>query len=63
MNKKIATSYPPAPCQFLAENNLTATTEEISGSVEIAPGIGLAEAVLRHCEFRKHSDDERTEGS
>lgn len=45
MNKKIATSYPRLLNRYLSENNLTATTEEISGSVEIAPGIGLAEAV------------------
>ncbi len=45
MNKKIATSYPRLLTRYLAENNLTATIEEISGSVEIAPGIGLAEAV------------------
>ena len=45
MNKKVATSYPRHLNLYLAENNLTASTEEISGSVEIAPGIGLAEAV------------------
>ncbi|MDX9947335.1 MAG: ATP phosphoribosyltransferase [Bacteroidales bacterium] len=45
MNKKVATSYPRLLNKYLAENNLTASTEEISGSVEIAPGIGLAEAV------------------
>ncbi len=45
MNKKIATSYPELLSRYLAENNLTAGIEEISGSVEIAPGIGLADAV------------------
>jgi len=45
MNKKIATSYPELLNRYLAEHNLTAGIEEISGSVEIAPGIGLAEAV------------------
>lgn len=45
MNKKIATSYPELLSRYLAEHNLTAGIEEISGSVEIAPGIGLAEAV------------------
>ncbi|MFZ2340813.1 MAG: ATP phosphoribosyltransferase [Bacteroidales bacterium] len=45
MNKKVATSYPRLLNKYLAENNLTASAEEISGSVEIAPGIGLAEAV------------------
>jgi ATP phosphoribosyltransferase len=45
MNKRIATSYPRLLDEYLKENNLTAEIEEISGSVEIAPGIGLADAV------------------
>jgi len=45
MNKKIATSYPLTLSGFLKKNNLTAEIEEISGSVEIAPGIGLADAI------------------
>jgi ATP phosphoribosyltransferase len=45
MNKKIATSYPNILKRFLKKNNLKAEIEEISGSVEIAPGIGLADAV------------------
>jgi len=45
MNKKIATSYPRLLGNYLKENNITAEIEEISGSVEIAPGIGLADAV------------------
>jgi ATP phosphoribosyltransferase len=45
MNKKIATSYPKILSDFLKKNNLKAEIEEISGSVEIAPGIGLADAV------------------
>ena len=44
-NKKIATSYPHLLSEFLDKNNITAEIEEISGSVEIAPGIGLADAV------------------
>jgi len=43
--KKIATSYPVLVQQFLTENNINAEIHEISGSVEIAPGIGLAEAI------------------
>ncbi len=43
--KRIATSYPTALKAFLKEKNLTADIHEISGSVEIAPGIGLADAV------------------
>lgn len=43
--KKIATSYPGILSDYLRKNNIKATIEEISGSVEIAPGIGLADAV------------------
>jgi ATP phosphoribosyltransferase len=45
MNKKIATSYPHILTGFLKKNKIRAEIEEISGSVEIAPGIGLANAV------------------
>jgi ATP phosphoribosyltransferase len=45
LNKKIATSYPKILTDFLIKNNITAEIEEISGSVEIAPGIGLADAI------------------
>jgi ATP phosphoribosyltransferase len=44
-NKKIATSYPNILSGFLKKNSISAEIEEISGSVEIAPGIGLADAV------------------
>jgi len=43
--KNIATSYPVIVRQFLAKNNIEAGIHEISGSVEIAPGIGLADAI------------------
>src|SRR5579871_4892649 len=43
--KKIATSYPILLQQFLDKNNIKAEIHEISGSVEIAPGIGLADAI------------------
>ncbi len=43
--KNIATSYPTIVKQFLAKNNIQAGIHEISGSVEIAPGIGLADAI------------------
>ena len=42
---KIATSYSVLLKKFLTENNLKADIHEISGSVEIAPGIGLADAI------------------
>jgi ATP phosphoribosyltransferase len=43
--KRIATSYPNILKDFLKKNHISAETEEISGSVEIAPGIGLSDAV------------------
>ncbi len=43
--KKIATSYPGLVSRFLSDNGITAEIHEISGSVEIAPGIGLADVV------------------
>jgi ATP phosphoribosyltransferase len=43
--KRIATSYPNLLNDFLTKNKIAAETEEISGSVEIAPGIGLSDAV------------------
>jgi len=43
--KKIATSYPKLLTQYLTKHSVKATIEEISGSVEIAPSIGLADAV------------------
>lgn len=43
--KNIATSYPNIVNDFLKRNNITAGIHEISGSVEIAPGIGLADAI------------------
>jgi ATP phosphoribosyltransferase len=43
--KKIATTYPLLLQQFLDKNKITAEIHEISGSVEIAPGIGLADAI------------------
>lgn len=43
--KKIATSYPVILGNFLSQHNIKATIQEISGSVEIAPRIGLADAI------------------
>jgi len=43
--KRIATSYPMILQDYLTRNNIVAEIHEISGSVEIAPGIGLAEAI------------------
>lgn len=44
--KKIATSYPHIVGSFLHEQQINAEIHEISGSVEIAPGIGLADAIV-----------------
>ncbi len=44
-NKRIATSYPYLLQKFLNENSVTAEIHEISGSVEITPGVGLADAI------------------
>ena len=43
--KRIATSYPVLLQKYLDANKITAEIHEISGSVEIAPGIGLAEVI------------------
>ncbi|HEX6280528.1 MAG TPA: ATP phosphoribosyltransferase [Pyrinomonadaceae bacterium] len=43
--KRIATSYPGVLGRFLADRGVAADIHEISGSVEIAPSIGLADAV------------------
>jgi ATP phosphoribosyltransferase len=43
--KRIATSYPKILDDFLEKNNVAAEIHIISGSVEIAPSIGLADAV------------------
>jgi len=44
--KRIATSYPHIVQDYLKKNNINATVHEISGSVEIAPGIGLSDVVV-----------------
>ncbi len=43
--KKIATSYPNTLNLFLKEKGIEAELHQISGSVEIAPNIGLADAI------------------
>lgn len=44
--KKVATSYPKILQKCFIEKGIDAETEEISGSVEIAPGIGLADGIF-----------------
>jgi ATP phosphoribosyltransferase len=43
--KKLATSYPHTLTEFLKKNKINAEIHEISGSVEIAPNIGLADGI------------------
>lgn len=45
-NRKIATSYPVILEKYLKENNINADIHVITGSVEIAPGIGLADGIF-----------------
>lgn len=45
-NRRIATSYPHILQKFLNEKGITSKIEEISGSVEIAPSIGLADSIF-----------------
>jgi len=45
-NKKIATSYPKILQKFFNEKGIKVSIEEIGGSVEIATGIGLADAIF-----------------
>ena len=44
--KKIATSYPGILRSFLQKNGIQADIHVITGSVEIAPGIGLSDAIF-----------------
>ncbi|MBQ7471731.1 MAG: ATP phosphoribosyltransferase [Prevotella sp.] len=44
--KKIATSYPNILRKFLSRNGINAEIHEITGSVEISPGIGLADGIF-----------------
>lgn len=45
-NKKIATSYPRIIKRYFISKNIEVQIEEIGGSVEIATGIGLADAIF-----------------
>lgn len=44
--KKIATSYPHILDKFMTENHISADIHVITGSVEISPGIGLADGIF-----------------
>ena len=45
-NLKVATSYPNILTDYLTANGITSDIHVISGSVEIAPNIGLADAIF-----------------
>lgn len=44
--KRVATSYPLILRNFFAENNIRAFVHEIAGSVEVAPAVGMADAIF-----------------
>jgi len=45
-NKKVATSYPKILKEFFRKSNIKAKIESIAGSVEIAPSIGMTDAIF-----------------
>ena len=44
--RRVATSYPHILAKYLADNNISAEIHEIAGSVEIAPTVGMADAIF-----------------
>jgi len=44
--RRIATSYPRILAHFFEENHIKADIHEIAGSVEIAPAVGIADAIF-----------------
>ena len=44
--KRVATSYPVILRNFFNENNIRAFVHEIAGSVEVAPAVGMADAIF-----------------
>lgn len=44
--KRVATSYPAILSRFFGENGIKAEIHEIAGSVEIAPSVGMADAIF-----------------
>lgn len=45
-NKKVATSYPKILTRFFADKHINCQIEQIAGSVEIAPSIGMTDAIF-----------------
>lgn len=44
--RRIATSYPNILRRFINDNNINAEIHEIAGSVEVAPAVGMADAIF-----------------
>ncbi|MFI3248609.1 MAG: ATP phosphoribosyltransferase [Rikenellaceae bacterium] len=44
--KRVATSYPVILKKFFADKGISAEIHEIAGSVEVAPAVGMAEAIF-----------------
>lgn len=44
--KRVATSYPVILRNYFAENGIRAFVHEIAGSVEVAPAVGMADAIF-----------------
>lgn len=44
--KRIATSYPVILAKYLKEHNISADIHTIAGSVEVAPAVGMADAIF-----------------
>ncbi|MDE6300021.1 MAG: ATP phosphoribosyltransferase [Muribaculaceae bacterium] len=44
--KRVATSYPEILRKFFKDNNISASVHEIAGSVEVAPAVGMADAIF-----------------
>lgn len=57
--KRIATSYPKTLSRFLTSHHISAEIVHISGSVEIAPSLGLADAI---CDLASSGNTARLNG-
>lgn len=44
--KRVATSYPVILRKFFADNGINAQVHQIAGSVEVAPAVGMADAIF-----------------
>ena len=60
--KRVATSYPVILSRFFKGNGINAEIHEIAGSVEIAPSVGMADAIFDIGQLRRHAGNQRAEG-